>query len=180
MLMSCIPNSALRTPLGLFIHTPSVNKNANLLWHRQLDRSEGTAPPATGTGRIQIVKPLEVRLHIVLSHTHMYILDSSIFKYLWSCWFFSHPRCSMCGILTYITGPLLGVNVGVHIPAWVASGHTFHQLQDPNSGGDTGPQAFTALQCAAECGHLEVRGKNGELLSLDGRNPASPWMVETL
>jgi hypothetical protein len=33
----------------------------------------------------------------------------------------------MYGIFTYITGPLLGVNVGVHIPApWLASGHTVY------------------------------------------------------
>ena len=34
----------------------------------------------------------------------------------------------------------------------------FFPFQDPNSpGGETGPQAFTPLQCAADNGHLEVR-----------------------
>jgi len=33
----------------------------------------------------------------------------------------------------------------------------FFPFQDPNSpGGETGPQAFTPLQCAADNGHLEV------------------------
>jgi hypothetical protein len=44
----------------------------------------------------QIVKPLEVRLHIVLSHTHLYILESSIFKYLWSCSYNFHIPDAPC------------------------------------------------------------------------------------